>query len=275
MKNLTATIRAVFVVCTLSSTIASPAEATAQSLENLVAEADLIALVEILSTDYTATAADGPMYGEARVLRVVKGRFASSQPIRFGASAWVGPTYKKGQQRIVFFHRVPANHPYYQKARWSSMETGKLDLYFATSAFEECTEASLRNFLRRLQGAAPPKMSMMLTRRAANILTLSIKLVNDTHLPLWLNLRRMGFSFEAGGVRYSRAVQWGHQEDWFPLKPGLTLSGVAIIRADEIKSTDEMTVILSHLSVRFPQRSWVGFQSAKVRLRDQSWPVQF
>jgi hypothetical protein len=274
MKNLTAIIRAVFVACTLIPTVAGPVEANPDGLENLVAEADLIALVEILSTDYTATAADGPMYGDAKVLRVIKGEFAS-QPIHFGASAWVGPTYKKGQQRIVFFHRAPANHPYYQKARWSSIETGKLDLYFATSAFEECTKASLRNFLRRLQGAAPPTMSVTLTQRAANTLTLSIKLVNDTHLPLWLNLNKMGFSFEAGGVRYSRAIQWGHQEDWFPLKPGLTLSGVAIIRADEIKGTDEMTVMVRHLSARFPQRSWVGFQSAKVSLRDQSWPVQF
>ncbi len=51
--------------------------------------ADRIAAVEILATDYTAAAADGPVYAEARVLKTLKG--PHTQVIRFGASAWLGP----------------------------------------------------------------------------------------------------------------------------------------------------------------------------------------
>lgn len=51
-------------------------------LAKLTTDADAIVAVEILKTDYTATAADGPMYGEAKVLKVIKGPLASNSVIR-------------------------------------------------------------------------------------------------------------------------------------------------------------------------------------------------
>ncbi len=96
--------------------------------ERLVEEADVIAFAAMLSTDDTRMAADGPMYGEVRILRVVKG--ALSPAIRFGASAWVGPTYKEGELRMLFLQRIRPGHGYYQDAGWASVEAGRLDLFF-------------------------------------------------------------------------------------------------------------------------------------------------
>jgi hypothetical protein len=62
-------------------------------------QADLIAAVEVLNVDDSATASDGPMYAEARILKVLRG--PSSSTTRFGASAWLGPTYRKGDRRVL------------------------------------------------------------------------------------------------------------------------------------------------------------------------------
>ena len=131
--------------------------------ERLVGEADAIALGEILSTDATRMAADGPMYAEARILKVVKG--ALSPVIRFGASAWVGPTYGEGELRILFLQRIPPGHAYYQDAGWSSIEAGRLDLFFTEETMAGCSEDSLSTFLRNLQAgaAAAPRLSFRST----------------------------------------------------------------------------------------------------------------
>jgi hypothetical protein len=125
-------------------------------LEGLLGEADAVVVVEILSTDYTATAADGPMYAEAKVIKPVKGGFRAKQTIRFGASAWVGPSYKAGERRVVFLDAMPAGHPYYAKARWASLDAGKLDLFIAADAVEKCSLDTLSTFLRSLTSRHRP-----------------------------------------------------------------------------------------------------------------------
>ena len=62
-------------------------------LEGLLGEADAVVVVEILATDYTATAADGPMYAEAKVIKSVKGSLRVKQTIRFGATYFDGWQY--------------------------------------------------------------------------------------------------------------------------------------------------------------------------------------
>ena len=51
----------------------SAVEQEQRSLEGLIAAAEAIVAGEILSTDYTATPADGPMVAVAKVLKVIKG----------------------------------------------------------------------------------------------------------------------------------------------------------------------------------------------------------
>ncbi len=126
-------------------------------LSSLVPQADAIAVVEIVSTDYAATAADGPMYVEANVLRAIKGKAVAGQRVRFGASAWVGPTFKTGEHRVIFLEALPAGHSYYRKARWASLEAGKIDLFIADEAIERCTAKALSDFLKGQKGGPPPR----------------------------------------------------------------------------------------------------------------------
>ncbi len=133
------------------------AQAAPAGLSDLVSEADAIAVVEILSTDYSATAADGPMYAEAKILKTVKGKIRATQRIYFGASAWVGPNFRAGERRIVFLQAVPARHEYYRKARWASLEAGKIDLFIAAEAVEKYTTKTLSDFLKGQEDASLPR----------------------------------------------------------------------------------------------------------------------
>ena len=133
--------------------VAASAGPSTQQLEALIDEAEVVAVVTILSTDYRAAAADGPMYADAKLLKVIKGELSRARRIHFGASAWVGPTYSAGEERIVLLARVAGGHGYYKNARWSSLEAGKVDLYFIHQAIDELSEATLREFLRNLAHA--------------------------------------------------------------------------------------------------------------------------
>ena len=233
--------------------------------EQLVGEADVIALGEILSTDDTRMAADGPMYGEVRIFKVVKG--ALSPAIRFGASAWVGPTYKEGELRILFLQRILPGHAYYQDAGWGSVEAGKLDLFFTEANMDSCSEDSLLSFLRSLQEVAspPPKLQLELAQRVSSNLTLSIKLLNDTGRKIWLNPLKMGFSFEANQVRRSlmvRGEDFAHSQ-WVPLPSGSALSGEAFVRSQDVAGMSEITVTLDNRSALFPHPSWIGAQALR------------
>lgn len=89
--------------------LACPLKAAGQkqrSLEGLIATAEAIVAVEILSTDYTATPADGPLVAVAKVLKVIKGPFRKGALLRFTETAWVGPTYQKGEYRILFLEQA-------------------------------------------------------------------------------------------------------------------------------------------------------------------------
>lgn len=127
-------------------------------LERLVGEADLILMGRIILTDYTATAADGPMYGEIRLGRVIKGPKDLVGTIRFGASAWMGPSYQPGELRIVFLKRVPSGSEYFKDASWSSLDPSQINLFFPkTAIYRRYTESALRLFLQRLaRGQSTP-----------------------------------------------------------------------------------------------------------------------
>jgi hypothetical protein len=133
------------------------AQVVPAGLRDLVSEADAIAVVEVVSIDYSATASDGPMYAEAKVIKAIKGGVRAARRIRFGASAWVGPTFREGERRIVLLTAVSAQHGYYAKARWASLEAGKIDLFIADEAIVKCTTKALSEFLKRQEDTRPPR----------------------------------------------------------------------------------------------------------------------
>ena len=86
------------------------------------------------------------------MIRAVSGSPAAGSTIRFSASAWAGPNYEPGEQRIVFLTRLddPA------LGQWASLEAGWIDLFFTNETVEVCSARALRGFLEQL-GRQPPR----------------------------------------------------------------------------------------------------------------------
>ena len=252
--------------------LSGPLGAGAAGVEGLAQDAELIAAVRILSVDDTAMSADGPMYVEARVLKLVKGNPRVGPQIRFGSSAWVGPTYRPGEERVVFLAPVPSGHTYYDKARWSSVEAGKVDVFFAHGDLKNCSEAALIEFLRMIEiaGRSPPKLESKLVRNAASTQRLSVNLVNESNQTVWLNPSKVMTSFEANQVRHALPIRWnrGGGGEWITLQAGSTLSGNVSVDTEDLDGARELIITLGHAAAQFPHPSWVGFRSVSVRIQE-------
>ena len=127
----------------------------------LIAAAQAVVAVEILSADYRATPADGPMVAEAKVLKALKGSLARGQTFRFTETAWVGPTYQKGEYRILFLERdktrkVLRPNPW----RILSHLYARNDFFVEKKALPALSLASLESFLKKFEDskARPGKL---------------------------------------------------------------------------------------------------------------------
>ncbi len=260
--------RPAIVVAALVS-LTSVGEAATLGLAELVRDAELIAAVKVLSTDETAMPADGPMYVDAKILKVVKGPLRGARNIRFGASAWVGPTYRSGEERIVFLNPIPRRHAYYAKASWSSLEAGKADVFFVNETLDECSEASLRDLLKTTEALSQASLTLesQLVQAPDTGRRLFIQLVNNSSQTLWLNLSGLVTRVEANQVRHALPVTWDRTagQEWVSLPPADRLSGSA--SAEQLTGAGKLTITLSHRSVRFPHASWIGSRSITVTTR--------
>jgi hypothetical protein len=116
--------------------------------EGLIAAAEVIAAVEIVSTDYSFTGSDGPMVAVARVLKVLKGQLAPGREVRFSETAWVGPTYQKGEYRILFLQKAaPAEIPWRIASHPDARRT---DFFIERDAVSDLSLQSLDAFLNRI-----------------------------------------------------------------------------------------------------------------------------
>jgi hypothetical protein len=231
-------------------------------------EADLIAAVEILNVDYSATASDGPMVAEALLLKLAKG--SGSRTIRFGASAWLGPNYEKGDRRILFLRRTAPTDAYFRNANWISLETGKLNLFVKEEAAQSLRYDSLIAFLTKLSEAARNKgvtADITVSRSTAATLELRIKIVNTSNEPLYLDPTRLTVAIDAGSVRRYVAVQWDNvASGWQQLEPGASLLGAGKLERRELNDVASANVILENHSVCYPHPSWNGAFSVPVVL---------
>lgn len=241
-------------------------------LDSLIGRADAIVVIEIVSTDYTRTAADGPMYAEAKVLKVLKGNIPKWRRLRFGETAWWSPAYRDGEHRIIFLNRVTSKDKHY-RAKWHTTYASGVDFFLLEDALEDISQASLLDFLKEIEGAGttPPKLEFNITQKDAITWTLSVDIVNETNQAFWLNPSKIAVSLDAHQTRYSCELDWSsNKEDaWVKIGPTFRISGLIPIRDEELKEADEVKVRLSHLSACFPYRCWVGFQSADIRPRDE------
>jgi hypothetical protein len=120
--------------------------------KGLIAAAPAVVAVEILSTDYTATPADGPMVAAAKILKVLKGPLTSGKEFRFSETAWVGPTYQKGDYRILFLEKA-ASSEFPRPTDWRILSRldARTDFFIEKDSLSDLSLESLEAFLKRIE----------------------------------------------------------------------------------------------------------------------------
>lgn len=122
------------------------------AFEGLIAAGEAVVAVEILSTDYTATPSDGPMVAVAKVLKGLKGPLTAGRQFGFSETAWVGPTYKKGEYRILFLEKAgPQEFPKAAEWRILSHLYARTDFFIEKDALSDLSLESLESFLKKIQ----------------------------------------------------------------------------------------------------------------------------
>ena len=254
------------------ATVSPHAHAVAQpgNLTAMLAAADAIVAVEILDTDYTATASDGPMYAAAKILGVAKGRFTPGDTVKFGESAWCGPDYERKDRRILFLTRAPSKE-YFRAVSWATAcrPGDRLNVFFASEALPRLSPASLRTFLGEVQAVrrTPPRLQGAVVQRERSSLVLSLTLTNTGTTPVWLNRGLLTMSFEARGIRLFRRLRFaGVKPGWVSLAPREGISGTFRVAPREVRGEDRVLLQITHNGAYFPFRSWAGTAATSVRM---------
>ena len=149
-----------------SRTSAVTQERLALDFTGLIAAAEAVVAVEILSTDYTATPSDGPMSAAAKVLKVLKGPLITEKKFSFWETAWVGPAYQKGEYRILFLEQAkPAESG--KTTRWWILSNlyARTDFFIEKDSIPALSAESLESFLKQIQESRPRPKKVMFDKR--------------------------------------------------------------------------------------------------------------
>ena len=121
------------------------------TFEGLIAMSEAVVAVEILSTDYTRTALDGPMVATAKILKALKGPYATGEQFSFSESPWIGrPTYQHGERRILFLVNVRPSES--SRTIWTiENREMRTDFFIEEDSVPALSEESLKSFLREIQ----------------------------------------------------------------------------------------------------------------------------
>jgi hypothetical protein len=154
----------------LIATLAMLSDTTAltpeqRAFEGLITSAESVVAVEILSTDYTATPSDGPMVATAKVLKSAKGGLTAGKTFAFAETAWVGPTYQKGDLRILFLEK-PRPTESQKSAEWRILSNlyARTDFFIEKDSVPALTSESLQSFLKKIQELEPKPKKVVFTR---------------------------------------------------------------------------------------------------------------
>jgi hypothetical protein len=129
----------------------TPAAKQELTFEGLMVVAEAVVAVEILSTDYTATARDGPMVATAKVLKALKGPYAAGEQFSFLQSPWIGGlTYQAGEHRILFLDSARLSE--FPNTIWTFENQRMMtDFFIERDSVPTLSEESLKSFLREIQ----------------------------------------------------------------------------------------------------------------------------
>ncbi|MBF8300779.1 MAG: hypothetical protein HW394_1149 [Acidobacteria bacterium] len=127
------------------------------NLASLIPAAEVIVAAEIADTDYSRTPSDGPMTARAKVLAVVRGRLRRDQSFGFTETAWVGPSYRQGEVRILFLESAGPDS-------WRILSNlyAKANFFVERDAIPLLNINSLRRALERF--GAPASGNVVLTQ---------------------------------------------------------------------------------------------------------------
>lgn len=152
MTKKASSISALLIAFLMLGSPSFAAEQEQRPFEGLIQAAEAVVAVEITSADYTATPADGPMVAAAKVLKVLKGPLSSRKQFRFTETAWVGPTYQKGEYRILFLQKAgPQEFPRAAEWRVLSHLHARSDFFIEKDSVSDLSLESLEPFLKRIQ----------------------------------------------------------------------------------------------------------------------------
>ena len=127
------------------------------NLASLIPAAEVIVVAEIADTNDSRTPSDGPLTARARVLAAVSGRLRRNQSFGFTETAWVGPSYRRGEVRILFLESAGPN-------AWRILSNlyAKANFFVERDAIPVLNLNSLRRALETLR--APASGNVVLTQ---------------------------------------------------------------------------------------------------------------
>lgn len=164
---LMARCRGVFIaiswLCLLTVSTLCHAE-TNSSPKSLTESAEAVVVVEVQVTDYTATAHDGDMVAEARVLKPLKGPLKSDKTFTFSETAWVGPDYQVGEFRVLFLEIGKSSDESRGKS-WQILSDlrAKSAFFIETNAIPDLTLESLEAVLASPKNARTNGLRVTIT----------------------------------------------------------------------------------------------------------------
>ena len=236
----------------------------------LLKSAEAVAVVEILRVDNSATAADGPLILEVKVLAAPKGRVTVGQTLRTWESAWVAGTYRTGQQRLLLLKRQHVVEPYHRKAAWWNMPIG-LEVFIEAAWLDQLTLEALQKWLDELISPEPAMPRVEIHRRGdrVDVLELEVALLNPTGQAIRLNPSCVTATFDAAQRHFIPPIVWDGPGtgDWVALEPKGQLSGTISVRVVLPEDVTTLPILIGHLCLAFPlSRLWVGYLTTEVPL---------
>ena len=236
----------------------------------LLKSAEAVAAVKILKVDNRATAADGPLILEVKVLAVPKGRVTVGQTLRTWESAWIAGTYRTGQRRLLLLKRQREVEPYHRKAAWWNMPIG-LEVFIEDAFLDQLTLETLQKWLDELISPEPAMPRVEIHRRGnrVDVLELDVALFNPTGQVIRLNPSCVAASFDAAQTHFIAPIVWDAPGtgDWVALEPGGRLSGAISVGVRMPEDVTTLSILIGHLCLGFPlSRVWVGYFTTEVPL---------
>jgi len=229
----------------------------------LLPDSDAVVVAEIRGVPRTTISSEAPAVIEARVMAAVKGDLPPGELIAFLESKWCGPTYREGEQRLLFLKR---GDPFDPTAPGSSLwslcpVTGKLDCLVDRRDAGEVTPASVAAYLDALGEvrSRPPRLQVVLRKDGADLLA-EVSLVNDAPEPVWFDPARVRPLAMVGSRRTEGRLVADLREGagWMMIPGRGKIAGA--IRFPQAGGVESFGVVitLANDAVLYPRRCWTG-----------------